>query len=327
LVKRWTKVRHILQAASSFYLWKKRVRAGGRGYVSQIESLKKIKLFGTAPATAKTFLAQQLGTQFGDEGDQNLRPPKSPCEPIDQPNTEFAIQERSRITQTASPNAVLGKQTGWFNVKKLRVVAKVLQQKKREANTNNLFVFCEKRSGVAQFRAASNVDFDCTVERMAGLLAMQCLVRGQEPRDFEIMVPAERALVDRLVERAEDLLEEGREMSCPTSLSPRQREVLHSVINNRANKEIASKLNITVRTVKFHISTLLSKFGVETRAELARRATGFVQPAALEEQSEILDRREQNLRQPSFRPMPIETPLRLASKSRSVRFPSRVLTA
>jgi len=42
------------------------------------------------------------------------------------------------------------------------------------------------------------------------------------------------------------------------------------VLSNRANKEIASKLNITVRTVKFHISTLLSKFGVETRTELAR---------------------------------------------------------
>ena len=54
--------------------------------------------------------------------------------------------------------------------------------------------------------------------------------------------------------------------------------MLNAVLCNRANKEIASKLNITVRTVKFHISSLLSKFGVESRAELARRAAGFMRP-------------------------------------------------
>jgi DNA-binding CsgD family transcriptional regulator len=62
----------------------------------------------------------------------------------------------------------------------------------------------------------------------------------------------------------------------PSSLSPRQKEILHSILCNHANKEIASKLNITVRTVKFHISTLLSKFGADTRSELARRASGFL---------------------------------------------------
>jgi DNA-binding CsgD family transcriptional regulator len=229
---------------------------------------------------------------------------------------------------TASPNAVLGKQTGRLTVKKLRVVPKVVQQqKKREGSSTNSFVFCEKTTGVAQFRAASDVNFNCTVERMAGLLAMQCLVRGQEPRDFEIMVPADRSIVERLVSRAQDLLEEGRAMACPASLSPRQREVLHSVINNRANKEIASKLNITVRTVKFHISTLLSKFGVESRSELARRATGLLRSVALEDEIPLIGRRGEMAPQPSFRPLPVNAPLRMTSKGRSVRFPGRVLTA
>jgi DNA-binding CsgD family transcriptional regulator len=214
-----------------------------------------------------------------------------------------------------------------LTVKKLRVVPKLGQQRKREANSSNLFVFCEKRTGVAQFRAASNVDFDCTMERIAGLLAMQCLVRGQEPRDFEVMVPAERAIIDRLVSRAEELLEEVRAVACPASLSPRQREVLHSVINNRANKEIASKLNITVRTVKFHISTLLSKFGVESRSELARRATGFVRSEVLDEESALVPKLSATERQPSFRRVHVETRLRIANKARSVRFPGRVLTA
>jgi len=114
---------------------------------------------------------------------------------------------------------------------------------------------------------------------MAGLLAMQCLVRGSDPDDFEILVAAERSLASRLQSRAKELLEEGRAVASPSCLSPRQQEILHSVICNQANKEIASKLNITVRTVKFHISSLLSRFGVENRAELARRAAGFLRPA------------------------------------------------
>jgi len=55
------------------------------------------------------------------------------------------------------------------------------------------------------------------------------------------------------------------------------------VIRNRANKEIASDLNITVRTVKFHISSLLNRFGVQNRAELARRGEAILRPAALAE--------------------------------------------
>jgi len=53
-----------------------------------------------------------------------------------------------------------------------------------------------------------------------------------------------------------------------THLSRREEEVLDSLLENLANKEIASKLNISERTVKFHVSNLLSKFGVRRRADL-----------------------------------------------------------
>ena len=51
-------------------------------------------------------------------------------------------------------------------------------------------------------------------------------------------------------------------------LSRREREVLDALLENLANKEIASRLNISERTVKFHVSNLLSKFGVRRRADL-----------------------------------------------------------
>ncbi len=51
-------------------------------------------------------------------------------------------------------------------------------------------------------------------------------------------------------------------------LSHREQEALESLLENLSNKEIASKLNISERTVKFHVSNLLSKFGVRRRADL-----------------------------------------------------------
>jgi DNA-binding NarL/FixJ family response regulator len=51
-------------------------------------------------------------------------------------------------------------------------------------------------------------------------------------------------------------------------LSRREREVLDSLLENISNKEIATKLNISERTVKFHVSKLLNKFGVRRRADL-----------------------------------------------------------
>lgn len=55
-------------------------------------------------------------------------------------------------------------------------------------------------------------------------------------------------------------------------LSQRERDVLPLLLENLANKEIASRLNISERTVKFHVSNLLSKFGVERRADLMLQA-------------------------------------------------------
>jgi DNA-binding NarL/FixJ family response regulator len=53
-----------------------------------------------------------------------------------------------------------------------------------------------------------------------------------------------------------------------TALSRREREVAEAVRENMSNKEIANKLNISERTVKFHVSNLLRKFGVGRRADL-----------------------------------------------------------
>jgi len=52
-------------------------------------------------------------------------------------------------------------------------------------------------------------------------------------------------------------------------LTPRARQVLHMVAEGLANKEIAAALNISERTVKFHVSTLLAHYHVTSRRDLA----------------------------------------------------------
>lgn len=213
-------------------------------------------------------------------------------------------------------------------MKKLRAFPKLVESEKTFNQEHpRVFVFCDSNSGAPQFRSEAAADLDCTVERIAGQLAMQCMVRGSDPRNFQVLVPAESSLIARLVARAEELLEEGRSIACPTSLSARQREVLHAVLCNRANKEIATKLNITVRTVKFHISSLLSKFGVESRADLAQRASGFMRTAPSKSESTPTGFDYSPAGEPRLQAVQSRIPLEITGKSRGIRFPGRVMTA
>lgn len=58
------------------------------------------------------------------------------------------------------------------------------------------------------------------------------------------------------------------------SLSPREIEVLQEIVGGATNREIATKLFISVNTVKRHIHSIFEKLGVENRhqaAEFARQ--------------------------------------------------------
>ncbi len=55
-------------------------------------------------------------------------------------------------------------------------------------------------------------------------------------------------------------------------LSQREREVLQCLLKNLSNKEISSQLHISESTVKFHVSNILAKYGVQRRADLILRS-------------------------------------------------------
>jgi len=82
-----------------------------------------------------------------------------------------------------------------------------------------------------------------------------------------------------LEEKAEELLQAGHKVKSAVRLTRREQEVLDGILRSLANKEIASELNLSERTVKFHVSSLLSKFKVRGRMELMRETSrGPMQP-------------------------------------------------
>ena len=52
-------------------------------------------------------------------------------------------------------------------------------------------------------------------------------------------------------------------------LTPREMEVLASLIAGKSNREIAAELNMGVSTVKAHLSAVYGKLGVSNRTQAA----------------------------------------------------------
>src|SRR5882762_5859264 len=135
-----------------------------------------------------------------------------------------------------------------------------------------LYFFYERNTGVSHFHVEAGADGRFPVDQAAGLLAMHCLVRGQSPRDYVVMVQAAPDALEGLAEKAEQLLQAGHSVGSSVKLTRREEEVLAGIMRSLANKEIAVSLNLSERTVKFHVSSLLAKFRVRGRMELVREA-------------------------------------------------------
>jgi DNA-binding CsgD family transcriptional regulator len=140
------------------------------------------------------------------------------------------------------------------------------------------FFFYEKTTGVSHFHVESDEQGHFPVEQAAGLLAMHCMVRNQTPEDYVVMIEAESSHLAGLNEKAQKLLEAGRAVKSHVKLTRREEEVLNGVMRSLANKEIAASLNLSERTVKFHVSSLLAKFRVRGRMELVREAARHTTP-------------------------------------------------
>jgi len=79
-----------------------------------------------------------------------------------------------------------------------------------------------------------------------------------------------RRMLSRFVQALGGHLRQQSDPTVPADvrLSQRERQIASALCKNLTNKEIANELNISERTVKFHVSNLLSKFNVQRRSDL-----------------------------------------------------------
>jgi DNA-binding NarL/FixJ family response regulator len=115
--------------------------------------------------------------------------------------------------------------------------------------------------------AAGYVQKGATTQETIG--AVRKVLEGESSLDQELSTQ----LLKRLIEDPKpELNGRAKGESLPGSLSARESEVLGLVARGYANQQIARKLLISVRTVKKHVRSAISKLGVSDRTQAAVRA-------------------------------------------------------
>ena len=106
--------------------------------------------------------------------------------------------------------------------------------------------------------------------------ARQSIGNDAYDRAWEVgarMRPEEiKAEVDRVLIAAEEMGSRTTPHRDNANLTPREREVLRLIVEGRSNPEIAAALFVSPRTAETHVTHILAKLGVTTRAEAAVRA-------------------------------------------------------
>jgi DNA-binding NarL/FixJ family response regulator len=128
---------------------------------------------------------------------------------------------------------------------------------------------------------------DESVRRALTAGASGYLLKNSDRRELELALRAvargDTWLSSSLTKRVVAAFTQGN--AIPTEgplalLTPRQREVLQLVAEGHSNKEIASRLNVALKTVETHRTELMERLGIHGVASLVRYAiqVGLVRP-------------------------------------------------
>src|SRR5215469_16612627 len=143
--------------------------------------------------------------------------------------------------------------------------------RKRRPFLAQSFVIREIPTGEVRLCVPAEGNGEMPVERVAGMLAMHCLALKKPLEDFEVLAVPQPGLLSNVAERAKRLIDAGQSINVNDRLSQLDQAILDGVVQNLCNKEIAARVNVSVHTVRAHVSSLLAKFKVPNRTALARQ--------------------------------------------------------
>jgi two-component system, NarL family, response regulator LiaR len=135
--------------------------------------------------------------------------------------------------------------------------------------------------------ALTSVLEDASVTGAVRAGAIGYLLKDTEAAELRRAIKAAAAgQVQLAPEAAARLMREVRAPESPEALTARETEVLELLARGHANKQIASSLYVSEKTVKAHVSAILKKLGVQSRTQAALHAveTGLVSTDDLAEE-------------------------------------------
>lgn len=98
--------------------------------------------------------------------------------------------------------------------------------------------------------------------------AINAVIRGES-----YLSPAiSKHVVDTYLRRITDVPKEGEEPDIFKQLTSRQREILQLIAEGNSTKDIANKLNVSIKTVETHRMQLMDRLGIHDIAGLVRYA-------------------------------------------------------
>ena len=118
---------------------------------------------------------------------------------------------------------------------------------------------------------------DVRMPGLTGLMAVHALHHGavdfmEKPVDPMVFVQKVSRAVAASVDEHVREREENERRNRFETLTPREKDVVHAVLEGKANKVIARDLGLEVSTIKMHRANAFAKLGVHSPAELTRLA-------------------------------------------------------
>ena len=130
-----------------------------------------------------------------------------------------------------------------------------------------------------EIMALTSVLEDASVVGAIRAGAIGYLLKDTNAEELRLAVKAAAAgQVQLAPEAAVRLMREVRAPEAPEALTGRETDVLRLLADGQSNKEIAANLSIGEKTVKTHVSNILTKLGVQSRTQavLAAMRSGLI---------------------------------------------------